>query len=319
MPRKIFYSWQSWLPHASNRGLIHEALEAACDECTANLSEAQRPELDHDTRGVPGAPDIVQTIFAKIDSCDAFVADVSLVHCDPEKRRFTPNPNVMVELGYAIKTLGWDRILLVINAHFGAPEVLPFDLKTRLTVTYNVDPVGTAAKVAAERTRLQADLQKRIAEILGRTAPRTNHSAEVVKNLQLVKSEAAQMVSHAEEVNQTIFAKPSTRPRLAEWADQVLRLLRRRFHPEVIDGALVHIAGELEAHQMLRDQLGALRRTAYAADREAAQLVAQLDRAAQWGDLAPFHRQVQELMTTARLVMQEVNGRLTAIEKAAGA
>jgi hypothetical protein len=139
-----------------------------------------------------------------------------------------------------------------------------------------------------------------------------------VSNLQLVKSEATGMVSHAEELNQTIFARPSSRARLTEWAEQVLRLLRERFHPELIDGAMVHIARELEANRMLREQLGALRRTAHAADREAAQLVARWDSSAQWGDLEPVHRQVQELMTTARLVVQEVDGRLAVIGTGAG-
>lgn len=317
MPRKIFYSWQSWLSPASNRVLIHEALEAACEDCAAHLSQAQRPELDHDTRGVPGTPDIARTIFEKIDSCDAFVADISLIRFgDGEDGRATPNPNVLIELGYAIGTLTWDRILLVMNTHFGPPEALPFDLKTRQAIGYQLDPGATAGAMLHEQKRLQADLKRRLVEILGSTVQRAK--AEVVRNLQLVKSEAAGMAERARELNIMISARPSSRARMTEWAEQVLRLLRERFDPKLIDGAVVHIASELEARRMLREQLSALRRTAHAADRGAGQFVAQWDSAEEWGDLAPLHRQVYELMTTAGLVVQEVDARLAEIEKAGG-
>lgn len=38
---------------------------------------------------------------------------------------------MLVELGYAIARLGWDRIVLVMNIEFGPPERLPFDLRSR--------------------------------------------------------------------------------------------------------------------------------------------------------------------------------------------
>lgn len=39
----------------------------------------------------------------------------------------TPNPNVMIELGYAIKSLGWDRIILLYDKDFGEIEEIPFE------------------------------------------------------------------------------------------------------------------------------------------------------------------------------------------------
>ena len=39
------------------------------------------------------------------------MADVTIINHDYTGRK-TPNPNVMLELGYAIKALGWQRILL---------------------------------------------------------------------------------------------------------------------------------------------------------------------------------------------------------------
>ena len=70
--------------------------------------------LDRDTPGVPGAPAITDTIFSKIAVADVFIADVTITNPDTLLRK-TANPNVLVELGFAISTLGWDRILLVQN------------------------------------------------------------------------------------------------------------------------------------------------------------------------------------------------------------
>src|SRR5688572_17335170 len=59
-----------------------------------------------------------------------------------EKKR-TPNPNVLLETGYAAHCMGWDRVILVMNTHkqFGPPEDLPFDLKNRrFPLTYTLGP-----------------------------------------------------------------------------------------------------------------------------------------------------------------------------------
>jgi hypothetical protein len=315
MPRKIFYSWQSWLPNACNRGLIHDALEAACDATAAHVSDAQRPEVDRDTLGVPGAPDIVQTIFAKIDTCDAFVGDVSLITWDGESGRSCPNPNVLIELGYAIKTLGWERIILVLNTHFGPAEALPFDLKTKRITTYCVDP--NADTKAVERKRLTAILTAGLKAILEHSKPisdpkaavENDSKARLVANLQLIKAEALQMTDHADELNKMLYSRGLPRD---EWTERLLRLLHLRFDPDVIDGALLHVASELNKHRFLGQQLNALRRTARAADREAARIVEQ------HGDTGPLHRQVQELMTTARSVVSGLDERIAAVEKELG-
>lgn len=70
------------------------------------------PCLDRDTAGVPGSPDIANTIFEKIKNADIFAADVSFINGELPGRR-TPNPNVLVELGYAACFIGVDRHLRV--------------------------------------------------------------------------------------------------------------------------------------------------------------------------------------------------------------
>ena len=59
----IFYSWQSDLPNATNRGFINECLEKAIKALNAEQQFAVEPCLDRDTLNVPGSPDIARTIL----------------------------------------------------------------------------------------------------------------------------------------------------------------------------------------------------------------------------------------------------------------
>ncbi len=137
MRRVIFYSWQSDLPNSTNRGFIQSALAGAANAIAADNSIEVEPVVDRDTKDVAGAPDISSTIFAKIIASDVFVADVSIV-TRVRGSRYTPNPNVLIELGYALKALGPERIVLVFNRAFGRIEELPFDLRTRRVTAYEM-------------------------------------------------------------------------------------------------------------------------------------------------------------------------------------
>jgi hypothetical protein len=54
------------------------------------------------------------------------------------RHRRAPNPNVLLELGYARSALGQNRIALVMNTAFGGPEKLRFDLKMYRVMTYRI-------------------------------------------------------------------------------------------------------------------------------------------------------------------------------------
>lgn len=136
MRRVVFYSWQSDLPNATNRGLIQSALEIAAEAIAGDDTVAVEPVVDRDTEGVAGSPDIASTIFAKIDAADIVVADVSIIS-ERGATRQTPNPNVMIEVGYALKALKFERVILVFNGAFGNIDSLPFDLRMRRLVVYN--------------------------------------------------------------------------------------------------------------------------------------------------------------------------------------
>jgi hypothetical protein len=120
-----------------------------------DVSIKVEPVVDRDTIGVPGSPDIAATILQKIDSCDVFVCDVSIIN-GGQATRSTPNPNVLFELGYAVKRLGWDRIILVLNSSFGPVQDLPFDLRMKRVLVYSAQN-GTQDK-ASEHRILQSQL-----------------------------------------------------------------------------------------------------------------------------------------------------------------
>lgn len=163
MPTTIFYSWQSELPNKTNRGLIEEALEGAAKAIREDSTIEASPRVDKDTAGVPGAPDIGAAIFGKIDEATVFVCDVSLLNRGSEARP-TPNPNVLVELGYALARLTWGRIIMVVNEAFGAVEDLPFDLNKKRALVYRSAPDD--AERAPARTELRRKLEHALRDIL---------------------------------------------------------------------------------------------------------------------------------------------------------
>lgn len=132
--RTVFYSWQSDTNQQVGRYLIRDALE----EALKGLSELLA--LDDATRGEPGSPDIFGTILQKIAEASFFVPDLTIVGRYSETK-CTPNPNVLVEYGYALSKLNHERIIPVLNKYFGLPEDLPFDLKARaIRVQFDLSP-----------------------------------------------------------------------------------------------------------------------------------------------------------------------------------
>ncbi len=164
MRRVVFYSWQSDLPNPTNRGFIQDALESAVSAIASDNTVAVEPVVDRDTQGVAGAPDIASTIFAKITAADVFVADISIIS-HPKDGRPTPNPNVLIELGYALRGLGHERVILVFNQSFGKIEELPFDLRTRRLMVYNM-PADNKDR-ATEKKKLEGQLDGAIRAALG--------------------------------------------------------------------------------------------------------------------------------------------------------
>ena len=180
---KVFWSWQADLDPRLHHYLVRDALKDACDHIAQadDVEEADRPEVDHDTTGVVGTPDIVTTILRKIEDAAVFVADVTPVgrtvpfenqpNTAPARMpavKHLQNPNVMSELGYADHALGQDRIVLVANqARYPGPEALPFDWRHRRgPVLYNLPDGATGSERQASRQQLATELAHRIGPVL---------------------------------------------------------------------------------------------------------------------------------------------------------
>ena len=138
MKLRLFYSWQSDLPNKTNRQYINNDLKKALNIIHENNPQISECIIESDSRDECGTPELASTIFAKIDQCDIFIADVSIINSNSEYRKVC-NPNVMIELGYASAKLGWEKILCVYNLSFGQIEDLPFDIRHRKPLVYNSD------------------------------------------------------------------------------------------------------------------------------------------------------------------------------------
>src|SRR3989344_1943028 len=131
--KTIFFSWQSDTPTQIGRNFLRSVLEEVCKEVAsdADIDEAVRNELsvDSDTQGEAGQPPIAETIFKKIDSAAVIVADMTFTGKRLDERP-TPNANVLIEYGWALKSLGHKRVISIMNEAYGAAssDSLPFDL-----------------------------------------------------------------------------------------------------------------------------------------------------------------------------------------------
>jgi len=178
LSKTIFFSWQSDLPSGVTRVLIEKAIEQVL-AARKNVSVHLNENVDRDTMNTSGSPDIVDSVFNKIDSCSVFVADISLINEHSAEKR-TPNPNVLIELGYAIKTIGWENIILVFNEAYGKISDIPFDLRQRRTLKYAA--LSGEVKQPAQ-DKLTTDIAQIISEMLDRQLPsdtiKTNIKLEI--------------------------------------------------------------------------------------------------------------------------------------------
>lgn len=138
-PITVFYSWQSDLPRDTNQNAIRNCIGLAI-KSIQNKNKSINLILDEATRNEAGSPEIPSTIFKKISNADIFICDVTTINSNDSFPRKTPNPNILIELGFAIAILGWERIIMVFNNSFGIFNTeLPFDLEKRKVLIFNIE------------------------------------------------------------------------------------------------------------------------------------------------------------------------------------
>jgi len=164
MSFNVFFAWQMDTSLRLNRWFIETAVKTAIKKLRAEVKQPSdnelklepaaavdrdepteiNPERDPDdseivyqwgAQGHVGASMIAETILERIDACGVFIADLTFtadVNTADNRTKQVPNANVLIELGAAGRTgSGWDRVVLVMNTHFGPVDNLPFDLKHR--------------------------------------------------------------------------------------------------------------------------------------------------------------------------------------------
>jgi hypothetical protein len=159
---KIFWSWQSDYSPNTCRQFIRDALIKAIDQVADEIEvdDADRPEIDHDTKGERGMADIAATILAKIANAAVFVADITPI-AQSQDGKWLPNPNVMIELGWAMHRPGWERVIGILNMASGANvEDLPFDIRQRRVVTFVLAENADKETRTAIRSKLVRDLRE---------------------------------------------------------------------------------------------------------------------------------------------------------------
>lgn len=186
---KVFWSWQSDTPGKTGRHFVRDVLQMVVDGIKQSLEVEEPTErearaaihLDHDRKGVGGSPDLANLILEKIEQSVVFVADVTpigIVHEKPEDQNSSIvkkiiNPNVAIELGYALHALTDRALLMVMNEHYGARANLPFDLQSKAgPITFNLPPDATKPVIEAEARALKGKLLEAVRLCLaGRPEP----------------------------------------------------------------------------------------------------------------------------------------------------
>lgn len=137
MEKTVFYSWQSDLSKSGNLNFIETSIKKALKKLHSKEPISIDLKFDKATRSLAGSPDIAESIFTKIAGCNVFIADISIINPESENSRKTPNPNVLIELGFAARALGWEKIICIFNSEFGDFNDLPFDLRNRRIMDYS--------------------------------------------------------------------------------------------------------------------------------------------------------------------------------------
>jgi hypothetical protein len=144
----IFYSWQSDSGLETNLKAIRNAIRLSANEIETEIPNLHII-LDEATRDTAGSPNIPSTIFQKLDSCDIFISDITTINLEATNvKKKTGNPNVLIELGYAISVVGFGRMVLLFNKQHGIfPTELPFDIDRNRISDYHVkDKADTSGK-----------------------------------------------------------------------------------------------------------------------------------------------------------------------------
>ncbi|MEJ0057609.1 MAG: hypothetical protein WDN75_19370 [Bacteroidota bacterium] len=146
----IFYSWQS--DTEFNKKAIRIALREAMNVLDKQFPKVEM-KLDEAVSNHAGARHIPNAILQNITNADVFVGDLSAVGITQGKKILS-NPNVLIELGYAISQLGWNRVLILFNRKLSDFTDLPFDMEKRSAIAFSITKDDDTGGIGQLRTSL---------------------------------------------------------------------------------------------------------------------------------------------------------------------
>lgn len=153
MKYKVFFAFQMDIDDKFGKGFIQSAIEITIQKFKKDGIELI---LDYGFKNVPGTTVLIDEMLKKSKESDMVLVDLTFTS---SKNRFvgkkisffkkemhisdkvadkkSPNPNVLLETGYAWAQKGHYRTLVVMNEAFGLPSELPVDLEGfRWGITY---------------------------------------------------------------------------------------------------------------------------------------------------------------------------------------
>lgn len=247
---KIFYSWQSKNPKF-NRYFIQDAIKKAIRKLHSELKI--EIILDSSTANSPGSPNIVDEILRGIRSSDIFICDTSLINNNWKSRllkeRLCPNPNVLIELGYAARTLGWKRIICIFNNSSGQIEDLPFDIKQNRITVYHLNK---KEHIKSKRDDLTNTIYRALKKIINdydeicrefNSDENLNHEQLIFKNIQRILDEKTLL----ESLERIRDALDISKHHLKRW-DELIRfneLIGNKFISSQLNGAFENYIGAI--------------------------------------------------------------------------
>jgi hypothetical protein len=199
MNYKVFFAFQMDIEDKYGKGFICSALDITIDKF---LKEGIKVELDYGFRGTPGTPLLIDTMLNKSDGADMVIVDLTFTSArewlDAEivdeddqvkwisipkvDRKPSPNPNVLLETGFAWAKKGTFRTLVVMNEAFGSPKFMPVDMiGFRWGITYNLNSKNYEVR-KTERSNLAENLYRAIKESINSEA---NHQRERLTPLKI--------------------------------------------------------------------------------------------------------------------------------------
>ena len=128
--------------------------------------------MDHDRKNLLGSPDLFAEIHAKITQSTVFVGDITPVATTPSGKKVM-NPNVAIELGIALESIGTNSIIFMMNKAYGDHASMPFNLAHKSgPVMYELPEDASAAQIKAEQKKLVSVLKEYIGPYIEAAKPK---------------------------------------------------------------------------------------------------------------------------------------------------